>query len=109
MGFDRLLEDRISPAVLLAHGFSRSFHVGKHLGFDGCHVGDHSVGFAVDLKNGTTTRARHFEVRWSFLRHFSESYKESIMKAMRSKDGVSLPPGPSVVPQLRNESRNMTK
>src|SRR5579862_7044696 len=68
LGFDRLLEDRLTAAVLLAHRFRGGFHVIKHFRLHSRGVSNHRAGGGVDLQHGAAARARHFEV-WIFLRH----------------------------------------
>jgi hypothetical protein len=72
LGLDRLLEDGIAAAVLLAHGLGGGFHVRECFWLYGCNVGDDGVSIAVYFEDRITAWTGHFEVCWSLFRHFSE-------------------------------------
>src|SRR3954464_7846013 len=76
LGLDRLLEDRLAAAVLLAHGFGGSLHIAEHLRLNGRRVSDNGAGFGINLENSAATGAGNFEIG-SLLRHFSESYRKT--------------------------------
>src|SRR5271165_2157415 len=76
LSFDRLLENRLAAAILLAHGLGRSLHVGERLGLDGCSMGNYGARCGINFQHRVATGAGHFEVRGS-LRHLSESYRKT--------------------------------
>jgi hypothetical protein len=75
MGLDRLLEDRFTPAVLLAHGLGRGFHVAECFWLHGGRMGNDSLSFRINLQDSIAAGACHFEIL-GLLRHFSESYRK---------------------------------
>src|SRR5580698_4900824 len=73
---NRLLKNRVAPAVLLAHGFGGGLHVVESFRFYGSSVRDDCACFVVNFEHGIAAGTSHFE-SGGLLRHWSESYRKS--------------------------------